>query len=216
VTRREVRDRLLTRLEHAGVPLSSGTLEALETYYWLLARWNPKVNLTALPLDPPRDETFDRLFVEPIVAAGLIQPAPSPRSPVPAWLDLGSGGGSPAIPLKVMRPYWALTMVESKERKAAFLREAARALRFRDAEVVNARFEELDGSTGQADLITVRAVKLDQQLAASVKRLLNPTGIVAVFGTGELELHGFETVTSSALIPDSSAALTVFRVPRGT
>jgi 16S rRNA (guanine527-N7)-methyltransferase len=215
VTRGEVREHLLARLKHAGAAVPAAAMESLENYFWLLARWNPKVNLTALPLDPPRDETFDRLFVEPIVAAERIQPVPNHDSPIPRWIDLGSGGGSPAIPLKIMRPYWALTMVEAKERKAAFLREAIRALRLRDSDVANARFDELDVAT-RADLITVRAVKLDDELASKARRLLSPTGLVAVFGGGEASLPGFATVESAPLIPQSSAVLTLFSVPRGT
>jgi len=216
VTRREVRERLLARLERAGATVNSSAADALETYFWLLARWNPKVNLTALPLDPPRDETFDRLFVEPVVAAEHLQPPPNPESPTPTWVDLGSGGGSPAIPLKIMRPYWALTMVEAKERKAAFLREAVRALRLRDVDVANRRFEELDRKEIRADLITVRAVKLDQVLVDVVRKLLTSDGILGVLGSANASLPGLETLQVVPLIPQSSAVLTLLRVPRGT
>ena len=226
MTRAEVREQLLARLAHAGVVISPAVVEPLENYFWLLARWNPKVNLTALPLDPPRDETFDRLFVEPVVAADRIKPVASASSPMPIWFDLGSGGGSPAIPLKIMRPYWALTMIESKERKAAFLREAIRALRLRESEVANVRFEELGGETplprraqmptARADLITVRAVKLDGELATAIQRLLSPTGLVAAFGSGDTSLPGFSVVDSRPLLPQSSAVLTILSVPRGT
>ena len=67
-------------------------------------------------------------------------PEPAPL----AWFDLGSGGGSPAIPLKLVRPDARLTMVESKTRKAAFLREAVAQSGAADAaEVADERFEEL-------------------------------------------------------------------------
>jgi len=98
-------------------------LAPLETYYRLLAQWNVKINLTALPLQPPTDSTFDRLFIEPLLAAELVPDLPG------IWFDLGSGGGSPALPLKLIRPSLSLTLVESKTRKAAFLREALRALK---------------------------------------------------------------------------------------
>ena len=90
-------------------------LEPLEAYFQLLTQWNAKINLTALPLDPPTDETFDRLLVEPLAASKQI-PTHTPS----VWFDLGSGGGSPAIPLKIARPALRLTMIESKERKSAF------------------------------------------------------------------------------------------------
>ena len=123
VTTLEFRDRLARRTRRAKAPISLDMLEPLEAYYRLLTQWNAKINLTALPLDAPTDETFDRLFVEPLGAAKQIPPqTPS------VWFDLGSGGGSPAIPIKIARPALRLTMIESKERKGAFLREAIRAL----------------------------------------------------------------------------------------
>ena len=54
-------------------------LGPLEAYFRLLTQWNAKINLTALPLEAPTDETFDRLLVEPLAAA--------------PQLELGSDGG---------------------------------------------------------------------------------------------------------------------------
>jgi len=123
VTSREFRDRLIRRARRAKIAVAPETADVLEEYFRLLDRWNAKINLTALPLRPPTDETFDRLFVEPLAAARFLPNEPD------VWLDLGSGGGSPAIPLKAVRPKLKLTMVESKVRKAAFLREAVRTPR---------------------------------------------------------------------------------------
>jgi 16S rRNA (guanine527-N7)-methyltransferase len=215
VTRGEFRERLLARVERFGGTVLPSALDALETYFFLLARWNPKVNLTALPLNPPRDETFDRLFVEPIVAADHILPVASPKAVAPVWFDLGSGGGSPAIPLKIMRPYWALTMVEARERKAAFLREAARALGLTDTDVANVRFAELRGSAGGVDLLTVRAVKVDIELETVVTALLGSSGVLALFGAAEPTIHGLSVIETVQLNPPS--VLTLLRhVPRGT
>jgi len=190
-------------------------MDALETYFILLARWNPKVNLTALPLDPPGDETFDRLFVEPIVAADRIQPVSGLRSPPPVWFDLGSGGGSPAIPLKILRPQWTLTMVEAKERKAAFLREVVRAVPLLDTDVARVRFEELTGFGGRVDLLTVRAVRLDADLATTADRLLSSSGTIALFGSAVAALSGFSVLQTVPLNPPSLLTL-MSRVPRGT
>src|SRR5438093_34314 len=113
----EFRSRLAGRAKRAGVAVPDRALELLEAYWRLLGRWNPRINLTALPLDPPTDATFDRLFVEPLAAASFLHRSRTgvgPGSDPVKWVDLGSGGGSPAIPLKIAQPYWALTMVESK------------------------------------------------------------------------------------------------------
>jgi 16S rRNA (guanine527-N7)-methyltransferase len=214
VTSGEFRERLLERTDRAGVAVDPAVLAALETYFSLLARWNLKVNLTALPLDPPRDETFDRLLVEPLEAADHIKPVPASESGVPAWFDLGSGGGSPAIPLKIVRPSWALTMVEARERKASFLREAVRTLGLEETHVANARIEDLDAYSGRVDLLTVRAVKIDAELSGAMTSLLTPSGLVASFGSAEAVLPGFSNATVQ-LNPASVLTL-LRRVPRGT
>ena len=216
MTSSSIREHLLARLGRAGASVDAATLDALEQYFALLARWNPKINLTALPLNPPSAETFDRLFVEPIVAASYIESAvSSPLSPA-RWVDLGSGGGSPAIPLKIAGLPWVLTMVESKERKAAFLREATRALRLQDTDVANARFEDFACEHPPFDAITVRAVKLDKALAAVARKLLNRDGLLAVFSSSEASLSGFDRERCVSLATGNSAVLTLLRVPRGT
>ena len=111
-------DRLTLRAWDAGLELTAEQSEQLETYYRLLVRWNQRINLTSLSLNPLTDEAMDRLLLEPLGTARFV------RSERPVWFDLGSGGGSPAIPLKLARPASQLIMVESRARKAAFLREA--------------------------------------------------------------------------------------------
>jgi 16S rRNA (guanine527-N7)-methyltransferase len=141
-------------------------------------RWNRAINLTALALDPPSDGTVDRLFIEPLAAAAFVAESPG------RWMDLGSGGGSPAIPLKIVRPRLRLTMVEARERKAAFLREAVRDLALTDVEVVTQRFETLRARSdlgGSQVLVTVRAVKVDQILLSLAKWLLSSEGKLFLF-----------------------------------
>jgi 16S rRNA (guanine527-N7)-methyltransferase len=189
VTSREFKERLSRRARKARVQLPSEILAPYEAYFRLLAQWNVKINLTALPLQPPTDETFDRLFIEPLAAAAFVTDAPG------IWFDLGSGGGSPALPLKLVRPELALTLVESKTRKAAFLREVVRVLKLPATSVANVRFEELepDGST-EADLVTVRAVRPDAALFDVAARLLKIGGRLLLFGkpAKEVRRHEFE------------------------
>src|SRR4051794_7597021 len=175
----EFRDRLARRTRRAKAPIALNMLEPLEGYYRLLAHWNAKINLTALPLDPPTDETFDRLLVEPLGAAKQI-PTHTPA----VWFDLGSGGGSPAIPLKIARPALRLTMIESKERKGAFLREAVRALALPDVAVETSRFEDVARQPAfaeTADYVTVRAVRLDDELFELTGGMLKPGGRLLLF-----------------------------------
>jgi len=194
VTSREFKERLSRRARKAHLHLPSGILTPLETYFRLLAQWNVKINLTGLPLEPPTDEAFDRLFIEPLVAATLVADGPG------VWFDLGSGGGSPAFPLKLIRPALWLTLVESKTRKAAFLREVVRVLKLSATEVANVRFEELDPAERVADLVTVRAVRPDAALLKVSARLLKSGGRLLLFGKplGDLKHPDFERTILAA------------------
>jgi 16S rRNA (guanine527-N7)-methyltransferase len=165
-----------SRLWH--VDLSADQLAKLEAYLVLLARWNRTINLTALVLEGFPDPTLDRLLGEPLVAAQSVSDMAG------VWFDLGSGGGTPALPFKIARPSLALTMVESRSRKAAFLGEAVRALRLENARVLTARFEGLGGATaGTADLVTVRALRVDEVLQRVCAALLKDGSRLLLFTT---------------------------------
>jgi 16S rRNA (guanine527-N7)-methyltransferase len=207
----EFRDRLARRTRRAKAPITLQMLEPLEGYYQLLAVWNAKINLTALPLDPPTDQTFDRLFGEPLAASRDV-----PDEPL-VWFDLGSGGGSPSIPLKIARPRLKLTMVESKERKGAFLREAIRTLGLADTTVVTGRFEELaaqPGIAGTVDLITVRAVRADGDLFTTVTELLRNGGRFLMFRPSHdpsPDPAGFKLVKTVPLIDEPASFLSIYQ-----
>jgi 16S rRNA (guanine527-N7)-methyltransferase len=212
VTSLEFRDRIARRTRRAKAPIALSMLDPLEAYFRLLTQWNAKINLTALPLDAPTDETFDRLLVEPLGAAKQL-----PQYTPGIWFDLGSGGGSPAIPLKIARPALRLTMIESKERKSAFLREAVRALDLTDTIVETERFEVAalkPGFIACADIVTVRAVKADAELFLSASRMLKDGGSLMMFRPGHSpspDPPGFQRVITVPLIDVPQSFLTIYR-----
>jgi 16S rRNA (guanine527-N7)-methyltransferase len=151
----------------------------LARYVAILRKWNRTINLTALPLENPPDRTFIRLLVEPLQAAPYVGEGPLD------WFDLGSGGGSPAIPLKIVRREATLTMVESRHRKAAFLREAAASLALAGTRVLAIRVEELEryAQPGSVDLFTARALRLEIKHIRVLAALLRPGGRLLLFGS---------------------------------
>ncbi len=200
MTSREFREHLSRRAGKAGVSLARAVVDQLEAYCRLLARWNSKINLTAFRLEELNDQAVDRLLIEPLAAARFVADSPL------IWFDLGSGGGSPAIPLKIARPAARLTMVESKTRKAAFLREVVRTLGLRHAAVENIRFEDVAAdapSGGVADLLTVRAVKADERLFGVARALLREGGRLVLFRAND----------SSIAVPRGLQPLETVRFP---
>src|SRR5262245_41824744 len=179
------------RLSAAGASADAGQIDSLVRYFGLLTKWNRTVNLTSLKLDPPSPESLDRLLVEPFLAAERVRQAlPNTTAGRPlSLLDVGSGGGSPAVPLRIaLGPQVQLHMVESRGKKAAFLREALRELDFKDAEVHNARLGELLGDSGllgSFQLAAIRAVRADRELWRALAALVQAQGFVLWFRTAE-------------------------------
>jgi 16S rRNA (guanine527-N7)-methyltransferase len=191
MTAREFNDRLLKRLRRAGLSPDAQTIDSLTSYYRLLEFWNQKVNLTAFSLSDAPDEAIDRLLIEPLVAARHLGGAHAHTHKAPTQtlhvLDIGSGGGSPAIPLKIAVPTIHLRMVESKTRKSAFLREAVRTLEMSDADVETARAEDLltrPELHESQDIVTIRAVRVELKLLVKLQAFLKTGGRILMFRTG--------------------------------
>jgi 16S rRNA (guanine527-N7)-methyltransferase len=197
--------------------------DRLIAYYELLSRWNRKINLTAL--DEP-DAAIDRLLLEPVLAARHL-----PAS-AKSLMDVGSGGGSPAIPLKLTAPRLGLTMVEVKARKSAFLREAIRHLELVNVTVETSRYEELLARPElheSFDVLSLRAVRVEPEALTSLQAFVRPGGTLFLFrGPGGPDAPGFlpplEWTATHPLVESLQSRLTVLAklrvghavVPRGT
>ena len=191
MTTREFHDRFARRARRAGLTVSQELEARLEVYYRLLSSWNTKINLTGLKLSDMEPEALDRLLIEPLVAAKYV-PGSSSR-----MLDVGSGGGSPAIPMVLANPRLRLMMVESKTRKSVFLREAIRALQLKGADVATARFEELltrPDLHEAHDLVTIRAVRIEPRTLMALQAFCAPGGLVFLF-RGSVAADPSEAVT---------------------
>ena len=174
--------------------ISSPLATKLEVYFKLLSAWNAKMNLTGLDLTEQAPAAIDRLLIEPLVAAKHA------TAPVTRMIDIGSGGGSPAIPLALSLSAH-LMLVEAKTRKSVFLREALRALELADAEVVTSRFEELLSrpSLHEAhDLLTLRAVRVEGAVLMNLQAFVRPGGELFLFRTAS------GTETPGSLMPPLS------------
>lgn len=204
----QTRERIEQRLAAAGATPTSSQLEQLAAYLTLLERWNARMNLTAL--ESP-DAAVDRLIVEPVLASSAID------HDAKTLTDVGSGGGSPAIPLKVMRADLKLTMVEVKTRKSVFLREAVRHLALDVAHVETGRFEDVLGRSGagELDVLSIRAVRAEDQELSQFAEALRPRGQLLWFVSGAQDRASLpDTLTLESertLVPCLSSRLVVLR-----
>jgi 16S rRNA (guanine527-N7)-methyltransferase len=135
-------------------------LPQLSTYLDLLLKWNARTNLTAIR-DP--EEIVRRHFGESLFAARHINPQTT------TLLDFGSGAGFPGLPIALYHPEIAVTLAESQNKKATFLREVVRILRL-PTEIWAARVETMP-ATRQFHTVTLRAVdNMAAAIAAAAPR----------------------------------------------
>ena len=165
----------------AEVELSGELREQLRLYLDLLLRWNARMNLTAVR-DP--EQIVTRHFGESLFAARvLLGSAQSSEGPI-TLADVGSGAGFPGIPMKLWAPQIDLTLVESQNKKATFLREVIRALKLEAAEVFCGRAEQWGKTAG---IVTLRAVERFEQVLPIAAGLVEPSGTLCLL-IGEKQL----------------------------
>jgi 16S rRNA (guanine527-N7)-methyltransferase len=184
--------------------LPPSQLDQISTYLDLLLRWNARINLTAIrhPEEIVTRHFGESFFLarhlfptlchpdpEPVEGEGPMQLGPSAGNwqlatdhCTPRVLDIGSGAGFPALPLKIWAPHIHLTLVESNHKKAAFLREVARALTLANINVITDRAEVLSARPGfpRADIVTLRAVEHFETILPQAITLLAPKASLAL------------------------------------
>ena len=181
-------------------PLSAFQLEQISIYIDLLQRWNARINLTAIRNE---EEIVTRHFGESLFlarhrrASPPVHPDTSPRSGTPISprvelrtpthvVDIGSGAGFPALPIKIYAPAIRLTMIESNHKKATFLREVIRTLTLTNVDAsVEVRAERAEAlasnpSFPRANCVTFRAVEKFDQTLKQATTLLAPDGTLAL------------------------------------
>jgi 16S rRNA (guanine527-N7)-methyltransferase len=176
------RELLINGAEQLGLALTIEQVNSLFIYLAELKKWNQKMNLTAI-----RDEQdiIIKHVLDSLSYLSGFDPARSQK-----LLDIGSGAGFPAIPIKITHPEIAITLVESIKKKAAFLRHIIRTLKLVGIEVIDKRVEQLSYSYQAAfDIVTARAFA-DMKFAITAGLpFLKPGGLI-VLSRGPKEMLG--------------------------
>ncbi len=191
------RELLITGAHELGSDLSIEQVNLLFLVLTELNKWNRKINLTAI------SDERDLIIKHSLDSLSYIRGF----SPFPGLqlLDMGSGAGFPAIPIKIACPEITVTLVESVKKKASFLRHIVRILALGDVEVLDKRTEELPHSHQAAyDIVTARAFA-NMSLALTTGRHFLKPGKHAVLSRGveetisEQELAGIGFVLKNRI-----------------
>ena len=154
-------------------------VQQIQQYIALLLRWNDKVNLTAIR-DPL--EILYRHFCESMYGAVAI-PVEKCR-----LADVGSGGGFPGLPLKIIRPEIEVFLIEANVKKATFLTEVVRELGLTGVRVLVSRYEELSEEVAPLDVVCSRAVgEFGQFLHWASAEVLSTQKVALWIGAQDME-----------------------------
>ena len=162
---------LIPYLENEGL---EALFPQLSTYLDLLLKWNARTNLTAIR-DP--EEIVRRHFGESLFAGRHIPPAAR------TLLDFGSGAGFPGLPIQLLRPELTVSLAESQNKKATFLREVVRTLGLK-TEVWAARVEDM-APERRFEVVAMRAVDNMEAALAAAESRITPGGLLAVLTTAQ-------------------------------
>jgi 16S rRNA (guanine527-N7)-methyltransferase len=199
-----------------GIDVGTAAVERLARFLDLLAVWNRRVHLTGERSlsSLVRNHTIDSLAPAPhIPRTGLV-------------VDIGSGAGFPGIVIGCLRPDVEIVLIESRRRRASFLREAIRAIPLRAARALEMRAEEAATDpelAGRAAVAIARALRLDVFLALAAP-LLAPYGTAIAMQTprtaglarGRALEHGFRLAARRDYGLPGGAARTLLFFDRGS
>lgn len=184
------RQLIISGAAQLNITVTTDQAHAFAQHAGELIDWNRKINLTAIV--EPR-ELAVKHFLDAI--------APLPWIPHQGELiDIGTGGGFPGIPLKIMRPYQSMTFIDGSRKKISFIKHLIRLLGLKNARALHIRSEVLCRTVefqGRFQAIVSRAVSDPCAIVRKTADLLAPDGKILVY-------QGPKGASRSASDPDSS------------
>lgn len=148
-----LQETFVEELRISGIHVTKKQMGLLEQYYDLLVAWNKKMNLTGIT---ERSEVYWKHFYDSLSLAFVVDFRKCDQ-----LMDIGSGAGFPALPLKIVFPHLSITAVDSLRKRLTFLQELVEVLQLKDVQLVHARAESLGQDSAyreKFELVTARAV----------------------------------------------------------
>ncbi|MFN2436213.1 MAG: 16S rRNA (guanine(527)-N(7))-methyltransferase RsmG [Desulfotignum sp.] len=196
-----------------GVFLTEKQVDQMACHAAELEKWNRHVNLTAIkgPKDIARKHFLDALAIQPYIHSRSGQ-----------FLDMGTGGGFPGLPVKLLNPEIRMVLMDASRKKIHFLKHVIRMLGIDGIEAIHGRVDELhnDGaSAGRFHGILARGLADLERLAEMAAPLLAPSGVLYALKspgagkeiTGGLE-HSFFITWNDYELPDGNEKRSLARL----
>ena len=184
MTPRELLDNGSKKLD---ISLSVEQINSIFIYLAELKKWSQKINLTAIK---DEREVIIKHVLDSLSYLHGFAAAPGLR-----LLDMGSGAGFPALPIKIAYPGISVIMVDAVKKKASFLRHIIRTLKLTEISVIDTRTEELSvHSSSSFDIVTARAFADMKSVIVVGMPLLKPGGLMVLSRGPEETITGHDLV----------------------
>ena len=177
---------LQTAVGELGLDFESASLEQMWRHFELLTLANHRINLTSItdPAQAAVSHYADSLAVAAWCRNVQRQPA--------TILDVGTGGGFPALPLAIAMPDWQLTAIDGTGKKVRCVQQFVHELQLRNCLVLQQRAEDLTLGAGldearRFDLVLFRAIGPIRECLRLAKRLCIPGGVAAFYKADPLD-----------------------------
>ena len=193
----ELREFTISSIKELGLTIGENQVEQFMCYLAHLIEWNKAINLTAI-IDPK--EIIIKHFVDSLVA---LVATSFPQNGV--VLDVGSGGGFPGIPLKIVRSDMRLVLVEPIRKKCSFLNSVIGLLKLQDVSTFDGTIEQYAKRPLRhvIDTVVIRALKYEE-IRKHIPALLTSKGKVVLYRTEAMKKQEigkeFQLVSETALI----------------
>ena len=174
--------------KRSGCPFEPKAAEKLDAYVSLLRKWNARVNLTA---------SNEWSSIEPLLEEGIWASKIYPAEAA-SHLDIGSGAGFPAIPIKIMVPGVQLNMVDSRLKRVSFLQTVASELKLSETLAVHGRIGEyLDNNEHKWDCISWKGIKISIADFSKLRNHAHPKTQFWIFHGKELPVEDPAIITKN-------------------
>ena len=210
----ELREFTISSINELGLTIGENHVEQFMCYLAHLIEWNKAINLTAI-IDPK--EIIIKHFIDSLVA---LVATSFPQNGV--VLDVGSGGGFPGIPLKIVRSDMRLILVEPIQKKCSFLNSVIGLLKLQDVSTFGGTIEQYAKRQLRhvIDTVVVRALKYEE-IRKHIPSLLTSKGKVVLYRTEAMKKQEigeeFQLVSETALIlPQGSGNRVVTVIERNS
>lgn len=168
----ESMDRYKKIFHRLGLPFDPNITEKMDTYINLLKKWNARVNLTA---------SNEWSLIEPLLMEGIWAARIYPEH-AETHLDIGSGAGFPAIPLRIMVPGLKMDMVDSRLKRVSFLETVINELKLADSFAFHGRVTEyLENTDKEWDCISWKGLKIRTKELLQIRQHTHQTTQIWIF-----------------------------------